>query len=101
MSTRSTTARHAYGLDAGDKVQTHTLITSLGLDTTRHSTACRNENSMTTRKPLQPVEIANGIAKLMNARPTWTIKDVSKALGISPSYVRRLIKRFNVHGDQT
>ena len=46
---------------------------------------------MSTTK-LSPVEVSNGIRRAMAANPNLTVKKISKELGLSKSYVYRLLK---------
>ena len=46
---------------------------------------------MSTAK-LSPVEVSNGIRRAMAANPNLTVKKISKQLGLSKSYVYRLLK---------
>ena len=46
---------------------------------------------MSTAK-LSPVEISNGIRRVMAANPNLTVKKISKELGLSKSYVYQLLK---------
>ena len=46
---------------------------------------------MSTAK-LSPVEVSNGIRRAMAANPNLTVKKISKELGLSKSYVYRLLK---------
>ena len=46
---------------------------------------------MSTAK-LTPVEISNSIRRVMTANPTMTVKKLSKELGLSKSYIYKLLK---------
>ena len=46
----------------------------------------------TPKKRITPVELSNSLRAVMKAKPEWTVKKLSKEIGLSKSYIYKLLK---------
>ena len=46
----------------------------------------------TPKLKLTPVDLSNSLRAVMKAKPEWTVKKLSKEIGLSKSYIYKLLK---------